>query len=391
MLNVEMLDVMLVTAEFAISGFALLLSLSQMAHSKAYMWLAVLFVCFILGNLFDMMSVLLINPAEMVSYSFLMLAYTSSFFLPPVLLIYVRALVGEPLMRSSRERMAHFALPVFVAIIAALFLLDREASEAGFSAITQDENSSNLALFVYRSLAVLPYVFYAQCIVYVVLTLFTQMTHRERLKDLFASTEPYEIRWITGMALLFGSYTILNLLSRIMVLSGFEIEFPATADRVLQVLIVLALAIWGLRQSPGGADAVELVHDDQIKYEKSALDTKRATRISGKLYTAMERDHLFRDPNLSLMTLSQHIGVSTNYVSQSLNEHMGMSFFDFVNHWRVEEAKPMICARDQPVTVIAYKVGFNSRSSFYTAFKKNTGMTPRNFSEYDNDTVENPI
>jgi AraC-like DNA-binding protein len=119
---------------------------------------------------------------------------------------------------------------------------------------------------------------------------------------------------------------------------------------------------------------------DHIKYEKSALDTNRAARISGKLQTAMERDQLFRDPNLSLMTLSKHIGVSTNYVSQSLNEHLGVSFFDFVNGWRVEASKPMILNAGQPITVIAYEVGFISRSSFYTAFKKNTGLTPSKFS-----------
>ena len=55
---------------------------------------------------------------------------------------------------------------------------------------------------------------------------------------------------------------------------------------------------------------------------------------------------------------------------------MGQSFFDYVNGWRIEEAKPLIRNGEQTVLAIAYEVGFNSRSSFYAAFKKQTGVTP---------------
>lgn len=78
-------------------------------------------------------------------------------------------------------------------------------------------------------------------------------------------------------------------------------------------------------------------------------------------------------------TLARHIGVSPNYVSQTLNDTVGDSFFDFVNSYRILDAQDLLRDTDQTVLAIAFEVGFNSRSSFYTAFKKVTGQTPTAF------------
>ncbi|MCY4334687.1 MAG: AraC family transcriptional regulator [Litoreibacter sp.] len=71
--------------------------------------------------------------------------------------------------------------------------------------------------------------------------------------------------------------------------------------------------------------------------------------------------------------------MSDNYVSQVLNEKIGQSFFDFVNSYRVKEAQTRLLNSDETILAIAYDIGFNSRSSFYTAFKKGTGQTPTAF------------
>ncbi|CAN0482038.1 unnamed protein product, partial [Hapterophycus canaliculatus] len=115
------------------------------------------------------------------------------------------------------------------------------------------------------------------------------------------------------------------------------------------------------------------------RYAKSALDTPRAARIAAKLRHAMEVDTLYLDPNLSLWALSSHIGVTDNYVSQTLNEEIRLNFFDFVNGYRIEAAKRALTQTEETILAIAYDVGFNSRSSFYTAFRKVTGQTPSDF------------
>ena len=73
------------------------------------------------------------------------------------------------------------------------------------------------------------------------------------------------------------------------------------------------------------------------------------------------------------------MGAPPNLASQTLNEEIGSTFFDYVAHWRIEAAKPRILSGEASILAIALEVGFNSRSTFYKAFKRETGMTPKAF------------
>jgi AraC-like DNA-binding protein len=90
----------------------------------------------------------------------------------------------------------------------------------------------------------------------------------------------------------------------------------------------------------------------------------------------MSNDLVYRDPNLSLWDLAKHIGVTSAYVSQTLNTTIGSNFFDYINSWRVRDAVEQLQNSDETILVITYDVGFNSRSSFYKAFKREMGTTP---------------
>ena len=93
----------------------------------------------------------------------------------------------------------------------------------------------------------------------------------------------------------------------------------------------------------------------------------------------MQQDTLYLDASLSLPKLAKHIHTSPNYISQTLNETLGMSFFDYVNKYRVSAAQQLLENTEETVLNIAMAVGFNSKSSFYTAFKKHTQLTPSQF------------
>ena len=71
--------------------------------------------------------------------------------------------------------------------------------------------------------------------------------------------------------------------------------------------------------------------------------------------------------------------MSPNHVSQTLNETIGASVFDYVNGWRVRAAEPQIVEGRETILAIALGVGFNTRSSFYKTFRRVTGQTPGAF------------
>jgi AraC-like DNA-binding protein len=113
------------------------------------------------------------------------------------------------------------------------------------------------------------------------------------------------------------------------------------------------------------------------KYARSALTQAHAEKLATRIKSAMKQDALYLDPNLSLQKLSRHVGALPNQVSQTLNDQIGSTFFDYVAHHRVEAAKPLLLKGVDSSLAISLDVGFNSRSTFYKAFKRETGMTPK--------------
>jgi AraC-like DNA-binding protein len=96
----------------------------------------------------------------------------------------------------------------------------------------------------------------------------------------------------------------------------------------------------------------------------------------------MEAGRPWLDPDLTLEQLASQVKLRPKLLSQAINEGLGKNFFEFINQYRIEEAKRLLTdPADKRITVleVLYQVGFNSKSSFNTVFKKQTGMTPSEF------------
>lgn len=119
------------------------------------------------------------------------------------------------------------------------------------------------------------------------------------------------------------------------------------------------------------------------KYETSKLTPQQEEIYLKKLLRYMEREKPHLDNQLTVKTLSGGLSVSHRDISRVINEKTGMHFYDFINRFRVEEAKRMleksISQKGLSILGIAYEVGFNSKSSFNSAFKKVNGITPSQY------------
>jgi len=107
------------------------------------------------------------------------------------------------------------------------------------------------------------------------------------------------------------------------------------------------------------------------------LDEDSVTRAISALRDIQSRGDILLDPLVSLPKLARAVGVTPNQLSYVLNNHLGQSFFDFVNAARIQEARAVLLLEpDRTILDIALSVGFNSKSTFNLAFKKITGDTP---------------
>lgn len=126
---------------------------------------------------------------------------------------------------------------------------------------------------------------------------------------------------------------------------------------------------------------------DEVKYQHSALSPELGKALMTDLDHLMEQTKPYLNSQLSLPQLASEMGVSVNYLSQAINEQKQQNFFDYINGYRVEEAKRSLVLNTQnqlTILDIAMNAGFNSKSAFYTAFKKFTQLTPGQYRAQQN-------
>jgi len=117
-----------------------------------------------------------------------------------------------------------------------------------------------------------------------------------------------------------------------------------------------------------------------IKSISNPEDLKRLKVISEKLKIAMENDKLFKNQELSLNRIAEQLNIKPYLISKSLNEIYNKRFNDFVNEYRVKEVQSLLQdSNNSKFTLlsIAMEAGFNSKSSFNRAVKKQLGILPR--------------
>lgn len=118
------------------------------------------------------------------------------------------------------------------------------------------------------------------------------------------------------------------------------------------------------------------------KYAKSGLSCEQLDEYKRRLEYIMQSQQAFLSPDLTLPMLAEAVGCSVNHLSQVINAGFGMSFFDYLNQYRIEHARELLTeleGRNGAVLNIAFTVGFNSNSAFYAAFKKRVGQTPAQY------------
>ncbi len=116
------------------------------------------------------------------------------------------------------------------------------------------------------------------------------------------------------------------------------------------------------------------------KYAQSKIKPTQATPLLADLEQLLKTEKLYTNPNLTLAEVAMQLNISPHLLSQLLNDNMGKNFSQYINEFRIEEAKVLLSKNKHfKMEIIAENCGFNSNSTFYSAFKKITDTTPAKF------------
>ncbi|MDO3383335.1 helix-turn-helix domain-containing protein [Gilvimarinus algae] len=207
--------------------------------------------------------------------------------------------------------------------------------------------------------------------------------YRARIRDNFSDIQSIDFKWLNLLVDGFLVLRVIAVLVALMILasihSGFNLDFSSAglAANYLAFLLVSVLIFFSLRHSSIIASVEESLvkpeANERAPYEKGDID---------RLMQFIEKDKPYLQHSLTVDDLATAIGLSQKTLSAMINRHFGKNFYEFINGYRIDEARHILSRPDSERTSILdvlYAAGFNSKATFNTLFKKHTGMTP---SEY---------
>jgi AraC-like DNA-binding protein len=223
--------------------------------------------------------------------------------------------------------------------------------------------------------------------------------HREHVKELFSNLRGVSLRWLLVLALLNALVWIAALVAFVIRMSGvLETGMASLIVPIGGTITAFVIGYFQLGQSeifvpvkrdsvpppssphePVPASVPSPTTEPAPAYARARLAEDDAAALEARIRTAMSEKQLYRRGGLTLGELADEVAATPHEVSQVLSTRLGRNFYTFINEHRIEHVKTELGRSDRPVLDVAFEAGFQSKSTFNSAFRKATGMTPSEF------------
>ncbi|MEY3422429.1 MAG: hypothetical protein RIR48_2743 [Bacteroidota bacterium] len=205
---------------------------------------------------------------------------------------------------------------------------------------------------------------YMQWLIYIVYSIsyILPIFHKRKKNENVSNMDVWVLSIYGGVAFIWLAYSIAAYTSYIV---------GALSFTFILYLIVLLLVFKNSQSST--------FFQEKEKYKNKELDAITIEEIQQKILLIGEKE-LFLNPNLTLDKTAKEMKTSKHLLSQYLNEKLGKSFTNFINEYRIEKAKELLQHKNNyTIEGLGYECGFNSKSTFFTTFKRITGKTPAEY------------
>ncbi|PCJ97635.1 MAG: hypothetical protein COA50_04125 [Flavobacteriaceae bacterium] len=218
--------------------------------------------------------------------------------------------------------------------------------------------------------------------------------HQKAILHFFSFDEKINLKWIKHIVY---SCFLLFIVASIIIFSStsfnvFPVKLAFAFVGVALSLTLMVFGFYGFRQTSvfsnfdvkdtGNTAFFKEGKPKSNSYTKSGLTTEKGLTHAHRLTQLMEQEKPYLQDSLSLPLLAKQCTLSQTQLSQIINQHFNINFYDFINEYRIKEAKKMLLSSDfEHLTVlgIAFDCGFKSKSSFNRYFKKYCGISPSQF------------
>ena len=232
--------------------------------------------------------------------------------------------------------------------------------------------------------------------IYLIATLSLLKKHRITIGNIFSYKEDIRLNWLRILAFLL---VFLFIVISVLIASFYSTPAMLPEEHVKIdiygqfsfVAFVCLLGYFGIKQQVIYS-LPEIVNtkvsstgekgEASSSYQKSGLNKEDSIKFLNELQQLMKEEEPYLNEKLTLRDVSERMNISTNHLSQVINENLKQNFFDFINWYRVDLMKQKmsdLSYKKYTLLALAYECGFNSKSSFNGVFKKFTGHTPSQY------------
>ncbi len=300
----------------------------------------------------------------------------------PLLFLYILSLTCHTV--SWKTIVPHLSIYVIYVLVLLSFQRYDEATLIASNGYFHPPNKASLWMQYYAiPLAI-------SGLIYCLWDLLLLRKHRQNIVELFSFDEKIDLKWVGYIVY---SYLILFILASFLIFGAvqfqlFPVENAFALVGICLSLMLIAFGFYGFRQTAifSNLEPRNLVEETSFSgtasYVKSGLTVDKISNLANRLTTQMETEKPFLNEDLSLSILAEQSQISQSHLSQIINQHFQRNFYDFVNQYRVEEAKKKLSSPEfdhLSILGIAFECGFKSKSSFNRYFKKYTGSSPSEF------------
>jgi AraC-like DNA-binding protein len=289
----------------------------------------------------------------------------------PLFYFYAVALI-KPDRFQSKYWLGHFLIPCLIYVYLIPFFFTSNAYKVY---LIENGIVYKKANYVLKILMAISSVFY----LYLINNLL--QAHKKRILNHFSNQEKINLDWLQ-----FLYYPICFIWLIIIFIGGNVTIFIAVT------LFIVSIGYFGIKHTgvftniPFEKNEAEndRTEDsvDKKKYANSGLNEDAGLVLHEQLNQIMRAEKLFLNPELNLTDLATQLNTHPNYLSQILNEKVGLTFYDYINTLRLEEFKLLAeMPENQQYTLLAlaYQCGFNSKTTFNRNFKKLTHQSPSQY------------
>jgi AraC-like DNA-binding protein len=312
-----------------------------------------------------------------------MLRFNISLFMGPTLYLYVKTAIYDDFTLKIKH-LVH-TIPYAIACLVMIpnfFSVDNASKQLWYDNFTDVPELTFIHFMTVVQFGLYLLIIYKHLIRY-----------RKVVVENYSDADRLNKNWLTQLIYLFTLSYIIGLGRIYFRFSDFyEYERLVLTILITSVLLSICWILWQALHKPnlltGVSSTIEVIDEQVASQENSSvptisvIETEKYDAIVLRLRDYMQQSKPFLDPSLSIDTLAKLINLPGSEISLTINRIIGQHFFDFVNLYRINLAAEMLIANEQQqktILEILYEVGFNSKSSFNTAFKKHLLMTPSQY------------